>query len=109
MLQTQFAEYTWVSEGLPPPAGRLERSDELSLPSPEVTYCTRNLTPEERNGTFYSASSSNSGGGQSVSKKKGPVAAVPFKRDVLLENGVTLHVNGPGDIQADGGVNQSIV
>jgi len=106
MLQTQFAEYTWVSEGLPPPAGRLVRSEELSLPSPEVTYSTRNLTLEERNGTSYSASNA---GGEPPSKKKGPVAAVAFKRSVLLGNGVTMHVNGPGDVQADGGVNQSIV
>jgi hypothetical protein len=111
MLQTQFAEYTWLADG-PPPAGRAVRADELSLPSPEVTLATRNLTPAERDGSFYAGQASSrlvsaQPGGAKASKLAAPLG--PFKRNVLLANGVLLRVNGPGDVQADGGVNRSFV
>ena len=76
--------YTWDFEH-----GCLARSDELSLPSPLATFSTRNLTEAERGAK--------------------PRVATKFKKAILLDNGVTMNVNGPGDVSADRGASVSFV
>ena len=102
-LRSQFGEYTWRHDG-PMPAGARVRSDELSLASREVTFTTRDLTEAERRGEWPDEGAAGGGG-----RKRGPKAARKFKEAILLDNGVTLHVNGPGEVSADRGTNESMI
>lgn len=95
-LRTQFTEYTWSDQ-----LGHRVRGDDLSLPSPPVTYSTRELDEEERAHLKFKATTEAAAARGKKSRK--------FKEAILLDSGVTIQVNGPGEVTADRGVNHDII
>ena len=128
MVQTLFTEFTWQRPpplpdskaeggGEPPPfpAGwRVRCFDELSQPGPSATFTTRNLTDDERRGAYGIAAAADAGAvggggaagaGQATTTK----VAKKFKQAILLDSGVTMHVNGPYEVSVDQGAGESAI